>query len=208
MAKINEVIELKTGYANFVELKESFGEGGDNIKRMAMYRPTKAHRSAFEKICRGLSYPNDKKFYLLSGSYGTGKSHLCLMLANLLSRSSSDPEISGFYENYSKLDPEKARILKNVRNDGQYLVAICDYHQGNSFEDAVMKAIFEACEDKGFETVETEFDEAERQLSSWENRKGSFIRDFYNDFKVTLENITLGLCWQSDSINPCMTFVL
>jgi len=51
----------------------------------------------------GKYHPNDKKFYLLSGSYGTGKSHLCLMTANVLSRSSGDPEIAGFYENYDKL---------------------------------------------------------------------------------------------------------
>lgn len=37
MAKIKEVVSLKTGYANFVELK-----------------------SAFERISRGLFQPNDK----------------------------------------------------------------------------------------------------------------------------------------------------
>jgi hypothetical protein len=52
----------------------------------------------------------------------------CLMTANVLSRSSGDPEIAGFYENYDKLDSEKAKLLKNIRKDGQYLVAICDYY--------------------------------------------------------------------------------
>jgi len=133
---------------------------------MAMYRPTKAHRMAFERICKGLYQPNDKKFYLLSGSYGTGKSHLCLMTANVLSRSSGDPEIAGFHENYARLDPEKAKLLKNIRKDGQYLVAICDYHSGRHFEDVVMKAVFDACNAKGLNAgVETEFDEAERQLA-------------------------------------------
>jgi len=69
---------------------------------MAMYRPTTSHRRAFKRLCRGLFHPSDKKFYLLTGSYGIGKSHLCLMPANFLSRSSSDPEVSGFYDNYEK----------------------------------------------------------------------------------------------------------
>jgi len=73
---------------------------------MVMYQPAKAHRAAFERVCRRLYQPNDKKFYLLSGSYGTGKSHFCLMTANVLSRSSGDPEIAGFYENCTKLDSE------------------------------------------------------------------------------------------------------
>ena len=76
MAKIADFIRLKTGYANFVELKNAFEEAKENNDRMAMYRPTKAHRVAFERICRGLYQPNDKKFYLLSGSYGTGKQKL------------------------------------------------------------------------------------------------------------------------------------
>ena len=141
MAKISDVVKLKSGYANFVHLKEDFEATQMNADRMAMYRPTKAHRAAFERICRGLYQPNDKKFYLLSGSYGTGKSHLCLMTANVLSRSSGDPEIAGFHGNYAKLDPEKAKLLKNIRKDGQYLVAICDYHSGRHFEDVVMKAV-------------------------------------------------------------------
>lgn len=195
MAKIADLVKLKTGYANFVELKSAFEAAQENADRMAMYRPTKAHRQAFERICRGLYQPNDKKFYLLSGSYGTGKSHLCLMTANFLSRSSGDPEIAGFYENYAKLDPEKAKLLKNIRKDGQYLVAICDYHLGGRFEDVVMKAVFEACEAKGLDTgVETEFDEAERQLAEWEERgdKGG-IRNFYEDFGKALEAVAPGL---------------
>jgi hypothetical protein len=195
MSKISDIVKLKSGYANFVDLKEDFETTRMNADRMAMYRPTKAHRVAFERICRGLYQPNDKKFYLLSGSYGTGKSHLCLMTANVLSLSSGDPEIGGFYENYTKLDSEKAKILKNIRKDGQYLVAICDYHSGRHFEDVMMKAIFDACKAKGLNAgVETEFDEAERQLVEWEKKgdKGG-IRNFYQDFSKALESVAPGL---------------
>jgi len=195
MAKISDVVKLKSGYANFVELKSAFEASQENADRMAMYRPTKAHRTAFERICRGLYQPNDKKFYLLSGSYGTGKSHLCLMIANILSRSSGAPEITGFYDNYNKLDAEKAKLLKNIRKDGQYLVAICDYHSGRHFEDVVMKAVFDACKTRGLNTgMETEFDEAERQLAEWEKKgdKGG-IRNFYNDFGKALELVVPGI---------------
>ena len=81
------------------------------------------------------------------------------MIANFSSRSSGAPEIGGFYENYARLDPEKAKLLKNIRKDGQYLVAICEYYSGRKFEDAVMKAVFDACQAKGLSVVETEFDD-------------------------------------------------
>lgn len=191
MSLIADVVKLKTGYANFVELKSAFEESQENTDRMAMYRPTKAHRQAFERICRGLYQPNAKKFNLLSGSYGTGKSHLCLMLANVLSRSSEDPEVKAFYDNYAKLDPEMGKKLKNIRKGGQYLVAICDYHSGRKFEDVVLKAIMEACSARGLEAlVSTEFDEALRQLEEWKTKEG--IRDFYQDFAKALGTIAPG----------------
>ena len=194
MAKIAEVIKLRSGYANFVELKSAFEAAQENAERMAMYRPTKAHRQAFERISRGIYQPTDKKFYLLSGSYGTGKSHLCLMTANFLSRSSGDPEIAGFYQNYARLDADKAQTLKNIRKDGQYLVAICDYYSGRKFEDVVLKAIFEACATRGLDAgVLTEFDEAERQLMDWEKKGSTGIRNFYDDFRKALSQVAPGL---------------
>lgn len=194
MSTISEIIKLKTGYANFVELKSAFEESKENADRMAMYRPTKAHRKAFERICRGLYQPNDKKFYLLSGSYGTGKSHLCLMLANVLSRSSGDPEIKSFYENYEKLDAEHGKMLRNVRKNGQYLVAICDYHSGKRFEDVVLKVILDTAKAVGLDTgVVTEFDEAERVLGDWEKKGGKGIRNFFSDFEKALGMVAPGL---------------
>jgi len=198
MAKIADVINLKTGYADFVELKDAFDASQENADRMAMYRPTKAHRTAFEKLCRGLYQPNDKKFYLLSGSYGTGKSHLCLMYANFLNRSSGDPDIVGFYQNYERLDAETTKMLRNIRKDGQYLVAICDYHSGRRFEDVVLKAIFEACEKKDLDVhIQTQFDEAERFIANWESKSsstdGQQIRNFYQDFTAALERVAPGM---------------
>jgi hypothetical protein len=195
MSKIAEIVKVRGGYANFVQLRSALREEEENSGRMAMYRPTKAHRNALERICRGLYMPNDKKFYLLSGSYGTGKSHLCLMLANVLSKSSDDPSLKGFYENYSKLDSEKAKQLKNVRKGGQFLVALCDYGSGRKFEDEVLRAIVEACEERGVDVAKfTEFDEAERKLAEWEQaakeKKG--VRDFYADFVKALEQVAPG----------------
>ncbi len=194
MSVIADIVRLKTGYANFVELKSAFEASKENADRMAMYRPTKAHRKAFERICRGLYQPNDKKFYLLSGSYGTGKSHLCLMLANVLSRSSGDPEIKGFYENYEKLDAEQGKMLRNVRKSGQYLVALCDYHSGKRFEDVLLKAILDAAKTAGLDTgVVTEFDEAERVLEDWEKKGSRGIRNFLADFEKALAMVAPGM---------------
>ena len=43
METISDIVKIKTGYANFVELKSSFEQDQENIERMAMYRSTTAH---------------------------------------------------------------------------------------------------------------------------------------------------------------------
>lgn len=192
MSKISEIVKVRSGYANYVQLRSAFREHEENAERMAMYRPTKGHRAALQRICRGLFTPNDKKFYLLSGSYGTGKSHLCLMLANLLSKSSDDPGLQEFYGNYARLDAEQAKNLRNIRKGGQFLVAMCDYGAGLKFEDAVLKAIMEACTERGIATErQTEFDEAERLLAEWEVARGG-VRDFMGDFAKALAGVSPG----------------
>lgn len=58
MAKIKDTVQLKSGYANFVELKSAFEAARENADRIAMYRPTKVHRKTLERIRRGLYQPN------------------------------------------------------------------------------------------------------------------------------------------------------
>ena len=50
MGKIADVVKLKTGYANFVNLKSAYEEAQENVDRMAMYRPTKSHRTAHRGV--------------------------------------------------------------------------------------------------------------------------------------------------------------
>ena len=195
MSKISEIVKVRDGYANFVQLRSAFHEEAENSGRMAMYRPTKAQRTALERISRGLFTPNDRKFHLLSGSYGTGKSHLCLMLANLLSHSSTAHCLKGFYDNYDRLEHARANELKHIRQDGQYLVVVCDYGSGQKFEDAVLSAIMEVCVERGIATDRiTEFDEAERRLAEWEasSKEKKGVRDVYADFIQALALVSPG----------------
>jgi len=149
MSKISEIVKVRSGYTNFVHIRDA--------------------------------KPNDKKFYLLSGSYGTGKSHLCLMLANLLGKSSGDPGLKGFYENYEKLDKKQATHLRNIRKNGQFLVAVCDFGSGRTFQDEVLHAVVEACTARGIDLgASTEFGEAGRLLDRWEKETGGVVNHFEN----------------------------
>lgn len=188
MSRIKEVISLKTGYASEVDVRTEFFDTGKNNRRIESYRPIKGHREVFLKLSRSL-YPNDRRCYFLSGSYGSGKSHLTLILANYLSNKSDRPEMQQFFENYKQVDSNASDKLKALRSKGRYLVAICNYGTRDDFEEVVLKALDDACKREGFYgNIDTHYDEAVRQLHRWkkEEESGQAKLDFYRAFNEEL----------------------
>ena len=202
MTKIKEIISISSGYASYVNLRQAYFDEQERRARMERYKPITAHRLAFEKISNAVN-PKDKRFYFLSGSYGTGKSHLCLMLANFFAHQSELPEMATFFKNYEesqtsvKTPPGKtfkdvtgeqlaASNLVSKRKEGRYLVAICDFGWNLDFEGSVLRSITEALEKEGLLTeFDTHYNEARRKLDELERKtylNQSFIDHLENQF--------------------------
>lgn len=196
MTKIREIIEISGGYTSYVDLYAEYNKPEDNQTRMQRYRPITAHRLAFEKIANSLN-PRDRRFYFLSGSYGTGKSHLLLMLANYFSLPSDLPEMEEFFKGYEQsqsqvmlkpgevLNERTAATLKAYRSSSRFLVALCNFEWNLDFEGAIIRAVEEAFERENvnFE-LDSHYQEAIRRLKDWEDRKGE--APFYNRFHSAL----------------------
>lgn len=168
MTKIKEIVDINSGYASAVDVRIEFTDPEKNYGRMTQYVPIKAHRDAIERIMRATT-PKDKRFYFLTGNYGTGKSHLCLMIANIFSDKSTSPELEKFFENYAKVDKTKAKEFTSMRKEGRYLVAICDFGNKDDFEAVVLQAIAQACarEDANY-FMDTHYNEALRKIEFWQ----------------------------------------
>ena len=107
MSKIRDVITINSGYTSYVDLSQDFFYYNEeqNRGRIERYMPIKAHRLAFQQIANALN-PKDRRCYFLSGSYGTGKSHLCLMLGNYFAVQSNSLEMETFFKNYETSQQE------------------------------------------------------------------------------------------------------
>jgi nicotinamidase-related amidase len=190
MSKIRDIIQINSGYTSYVEMAEYYSLEKNRV-RMERYQPITAHRLAFEKIAGSLN-PKDRRFYFLSGSYGTGKSHLLLMLANYFASSSDLPEMSAFFQNYETaqkqtllkpgeiLKERTASSLKAARKSGRFLVAICRFDLNLEFEGAILRAVEEAIqkEEPGFELA-SHYQEALRRIEDWEKQKND--KRFFSD---------------------------
>ena len=196
MGKIRDIIQINSGYASYVDLVNEYYSLEKNRVRMERYQPITAHRLAFEKIANSLN-PLDRRFYFLSGSYGTGKSHLLLMLANYFASPSDLPEMSAFFQNYETaqkqvlLKPNEilrerpASSLKATRSSGRFLVAICRFDLNLEFEGAVLRAVEEALqkEEAGLE-LDSHYQEALRRITDWEKQKNE--KRFFADLGAVL----------------------
>ena len=46
MGKIKEIIDIRAGYSDTVDIQNDFKKEEENKKRMSTYRPIKSHRQA------------------------------------------------------------------------------------------------------------------------------------------------------------------
>jgi len=159
--------------------------------------PIKSHREAFTRLSRAL-YPLDNRVYFLTGSYGTGKSHLSLMLANYLSLKPNDVEMVRFFENWRQRDREGAEKLHNLRGEGRYLLALCEYGGGDDFDSMVLRSIQTAIDREELHEawLDTHYQEAVRQIERWEARSragqgSTMLNEFVHELATRYPDFTL-----------------
>lgn len=189
--KIKEIIEIQGGYTSYVDLKLELFDDSRNIARMARYRPVTSHRQAFERLTRSLNV-KDKRCYLLTGAYGTGKSHLCLMFANYLQTPAGEKPMPDFFENYLQVAPAQAENLRAMRATGRYLVALCEWGGHSDFEEIVLRAVDQALRREGFgEDFDTHYLQAIKKIEEWEAfyTTGDARGRFFPDFQAALHDL-------------------
>lgn len=210
MTKIYDLVNFHTAYGAQVRLEAYYYNevsGDDNTEHMRGYVPIRSHRESFLQLAQAQlpSVENKDKVFMLTGSYGTGKSHLCLMLANYFSCKATDIAMQGFFDNWAKRDAAGAEKVRNWRGDGRYLVAPCNFLQSGSFEEILLNAIQKALDYEGASEVilNTHYKGALRQIQDWEQRQqagepSGVFTDFLaflggDDPLQELETLKLGL---------------
>jgi hypothetical protein len=181
MTKIVDIIDFHAGYGSQVRLVASYYNEEDenaNAEHMRGYVPIRSHRDAFTQLALAQlpSKENKEKVFMLTGSFGTGKSHLCLMLANYFSVKSTSPEMKAFFDNWAKRDKIGSDKVRSWRGDGRYLVVPCDFLQETqTFEDVILTATEFALEKDGASNIilDTQFKSALSQIEEWENRQAT-----------------------------------
>jgi len=189
MTKIAEVVRIYPGMSNTVNLKTEFYDKVKNKARMEGYKPIKAHREIILTLVKAFQPNNGFKSSLLTGHYGTGKSHLLLMLANIFSQTPDQPELKTFFKAFEEADSELAKQVKNISGNGRYLVVIPDYSSTADFSEAVITALEESLEKEDFKSdLSTIYKEAIRYLVTIKEAEEKGTSPLYSTFLNVLEH--------------------
>ena len=205
---IADLVQTHAGYSAQVDLELLFHDTVKNLATMRRYKPTVSHRRVFEHVVRALDN-KDKRVYLITGNYGTGKSHLSLMLANYFAYASDQPDIAQFLDNYATEAPDVAEKLRARRKQGRYLVVLCDYDSTDDLGEVVLRAVLDALKSEGLtDTLQTPYEEARRKLEQLEadQQGGQGLVHYHDLFAQQLPHHQAGVTFKAfkDKLYPGM----
>lgn len=113
---ISEIVSISPSYTSEVNIEMDFADEEMNANKVKGYIPTAPARQAIKEIVQGLNPGSSERVHLVTGMYGSGKSHFGLMLANLFGRPPDDQLLEPFMAKLRDKDPEAAKIVSRNRS--------------------------------------------------------------------------------------------
>jgi hypothetical protein len=191
---VQEAVQLATVTASEVKLGRDLVSETENQKRLDAYLPTETSRRALSKILRGTAGTTRKRVHLLTGSYGTGKSYLMLVLANLLALPPDDERLhalrSRIADGADRYDDDLGEEIERARMGGDgYLVVAPDYSE-TDFQYAMLRGLRDALDGEDIDyRPKTEAQQALAIIENWEASKP----DLFEELTRTAEKDGRGL---------------
>lgn len=178
---LNEVIKIKGAFVRAVKIIDDLFDEQLNRRKLESYYPNQSARDAFYSISEGLRPTSTARVHLVSGTYGSGKSHFGLVIANYLMMNSDSEELKMIFYRIKEKDPNRGSEIFNIRNiDNPYLVVLLEGYEPDGAEHAFLRALQDALQDprRGNlpeDILRTSRHSALNKIEEWEKNKPDFF---------------------------------
>lgn len=139
--KLRELVQLSTGFKTAVNLQTDL----DNLTKAGGYLPTEVGHLIIFDLAENLHPSAARRARLVMGTYGTGKSHLTLVLANLYAKRHSDPQMAPLWQRLRNQWPGQTdRLSEELERLGQpFLLVLLEGDEGD-FNSALLRGLKKA----------------------------------------------------------------
>lgn len=165
---LDSLITLSPGFKAAVNLKM----GLEDDRKVSGYIPTEAASEVLLDLGENLHPLASRRSRILTGTYGTGKSHLALVLARIYRDGVANPAITPVLDKMRKW-PGKLQKLQEERSrlTGRFLLVLLEGDEG-PFDDSLLRHLDEALLKEGLDDIfpETAFSAALARVNEIKQR--------------------------------------
>jgi len=152
MLKIKDCVKLSTGFSTSVDVQSDL----EDHKKVAAFIPTSKSNDVIYDMARNLDVQERNRARVIAGTYGTGKSHLALILARLYRDGMNSRGLSSVIEKLRHIWPDTVSRLTEKRNQltGKFLLVLLERDiWGGQFDDALLHGLQVALDREGLESL-------------------------------------------------------
>jgi len=194
---LKDIIEVKGGFVRTVKIADYFDKEL-NRNKLESYYPIPEARDAFYNISRGLHPTSKGRAHIISGTYGSGKSHFALVISNYLTKNSDSEDLKTIFDRIWKKDSTKAQEIYNIRNVGKpYLLILIEGYDPGGVEHALLNGLKDALTDPrrgnlSEETLKTSYSTAIERINKWKEKRPDFFREleeYLGQYNMDIETL-------------------
>lgn len=174
--RLDSLVELSPGFKTAVNLK---GDVNDDSK-VAAFIPTENASDVLLDLAENLHPLKNRRSRILTGTYGTGKSHLAIVLARLYRDGTSDDALQPVLKKLKNTWPGKYQKIMQERDEtkGKFLLVLLEGDEG-SFDSSLMRRLDHVLRENELDDLlpETVFDAAIKRVAEIKEKdKDAFKR--------------------------------
>jgi len=205
---LKDLVTIQGSYIAAVDIADTYekasrspeGKGMREMEeKVKSYLADDSSVEAILSIAKGLSPGSNERTHLISGAYGTGKSHLGLVLANYFALPSDHLSLDPPFSQIAQQDADKAAEIRSLRaSERGFLVVIVSGVEADTFNQALLQGLRKALRrEKLLDFIPTTaFDLARRRMDGWKGSKPDLYERFLralDDVGQTPEGLVKGL---------------
>lgn len=163
-----------------VKISDDFFNEKLNQRKLESYYVNPSAREAFYSISKGLHPTSTNRVHLISGTYGSGKSHFGLVSANYLTKNSGSEDLEMIFHRLREKEPGKADEIYRIRNiDRTYFLILLESYDPDGAEHALLKGLKDALRRENLpeEMLRTSYQSALNKIDEWESKKPEFFKE-------------------------------